>query len=161
MRRSQSPLVALGALCSLASFAVPAPAAAQNLDLPTVPLPSGEPTGPSLWFSATDLPAQKARRTSATVGAAYAATRAYVDGRLAALATNPASLNDDSLTQFAKGAALLQALGEVPAASFSGRGAHGHHLEQPQLLPDAGGAEPGAGQRQRALRHRRRAALGG
>ena len=105
------------ALCPLLLALLAAPAArAQSVDLPNVPLPSSEAVGPSLWFTAAELPALQARRTSPSAGPHYAATRAFVDGRLAALSSNPAGLTDDTLTQLSKGAALLQALGETPPA---------------------------------------------
>lgn len=92
---------------------------AQAIRLDPVPLPAAEPAGPSLWFSASDLPAVRARVGDPALATYLSSFRGAVDGNLATLASNPTSVSDDALAKVAKGAALLHQLGETPPSSFA------------------------------------------
>ena len=108
--------VAVSLPCALALwlFSLALAARAQNVELPPVALPSSEPSAPSLWFTPAQLAEVQARRTSPSSGPHYAQVRGFVDGSLAGLAANASALGDDTLSQLAKGAALLQSLGDTP-----------------------------------------------
>ncbi len=82
------------------------------MQVPSFTLPSAATT-PSLDFSPADIPVLQARRTDPTYSANYNAVKSLVDGSLSA---SFASLGDDTLAMVAKGAALLEQLGETPAS---------------------------------------------
>lgn len=101
---------------ALATFAA-LRASAGTLSVPAVTLPSSEPLGPSLLFTAAELPALQARKTVAPFSDQLAAIHGFVDAQLTALANAPSTLDDDLLAKVAYGAALMQRLGETPPAS--------------------------------------------
>lgn len=94
-------------------------AAAQNVQLEVPRLPTPEPTAPALLFGPGDVATLVARKTNAAFQPNYTQTKSFVDGRLAGLASNASAIDDDTLSRAAKGAALLQQLGETPSASFT------------------------------------------
>ena len=111
-----SSLALLPALALALGWAQAAPAQAlgmQDMSLPPAVLPSSEPTVPTLWGSKTAL---QNRISLPNSSFHYGNVKSDVDGSLSSLASSPASLGDDRLSQLAKEAALLQAVGATPAS---------------------------------------------
>lgn len=106
-------------LCVVLLLLLPTTVFAGSLQLPAVPLPAGEPSQPVLLFSPSSIPTLQLRRTNPYYSGHYGAVKGFVDGQLVGLKANPVALGDDSLSKIARGAALLQQLGEVPPAQFA------------------------------------------
>jgi hypothetical protein len=92
---------------------------AQPIQVDSVSLPAAEPAGPSLWFATGDIPAIRARLADPALATHLASFRGFVDASLPALASAPTTLSDDVLAGVAKGAALLEQLGQAPPAGFA------------------------------------------
>ena len=94
-------------------------ASAGNIQVPTLTLPASEPVAPALLFPASQIPTLVARTTDSNYAPYYAQVIAAVDPYLGSVASNPASLGDDTLCMIAKGAGLLYVVGRAPPSSFS------------------------------------------
>ncbi len=107
---------ALVPLCALTlTLVAPTNTRADGLDLPPLTALPASPSAPHLWFDGADpaaIAALVARKTHPRTAAYYAAFKAYVDARLASLAT----ADDDTRSKVAKAAALLHVLGDAPTA---------------------------------------------
>ena len=100
------------------TLAVTPPLLAQPITLDAIVLPPTAPSGPSLWFTSSDLPALRARIVDPALAPYLGSVHGQVDSQLGTLATAPTTLSDDTLARIAKGAALLHQLGEPSPASF-------------------------------------------
>lgn len=86
-----------------------APSALAQVQVPAVPAPPPS-AAPSMWFGPSEVAGLKQRRQDPLVAAHYARVKSLVDGRASA---NFANLSDDLLSRIAKGAALLEQMGET------------------------------------------------
>ncbi len=105
------------AIALAATTVVAASAAHAGLVVPPAGTLPAAQDYPTLWFDGSDPNALAERAAHPVTSATAASVKAWVDGRLASLA----SANDDTRARVAKGAGLLYVLGESPpaAAAFS------------------------------------------
>lgn len=99
-------------LCGLGLALASADAAtAQMIQMPSFSLPTAT-NAPRLVVRPADLPALRTRKTDSAYSGYFNAFRGVVDGALGTM--NFATLGDDRLASVAKGAGLLEQLGETP-----------------------------------------------